>query len=351
MKEFEEIAHTGGKVTFDNGQIKFEHRNPFPVVMYDILVSMNGIILGRGTFGREPEPQPSIQVMMGSDKEGFFGYHCPRCENYFRGTHLPSNIICPYCLYINNALNFLTKNQIKYIELFYNKFIEALENNKQVIIDLDELIANLDNNIIKLSAYEERMQSILECNICKIKIDYIGMYAGCPGCGRRNNLENFLKEIKNIKENNTDSNKSLSNAIEVYCGLGSNIKLILENNIPFSNPQMKNFNKIDFQKIIDTNDLFIKLFGIRLFTNEIDNQEFIKLMFQRRHIIAHQGGIADKKYLEKTNDPSARLNQKITLTSDDLIKFLDVLSDNTKKFISELEIIITDYINKFLNKR
>lgn len=93
------------------------------------------------------------------------------------------------------------------------------------------------------------------------------------------------------------------------------------------------------------------LFGIRLFANEIDTQEFINLMFQRRHIIAHQGGIADKKYLEKTNDASVRLSQKITITSEDLINFLDVLSGNTKKFISELEIIITDYINKFLYKR
>ena len=346
MKEFEEIAHTGGKVIIENGQIKFEHKNPFPIVMYDILVSMNGIILGRGTFGREPEPQPSIQVMMGSDKEGFFGYTCPRCQNYFRATHLPLNIICPYCLYIDNTLHFLTKNQLKYIELFYNKFVESLVDNKRVIIDLDELISKLDNNLIKLSAYEVRMQCILECRNCKIIIDFIGVYAGCPSCGKRNNLDKFLKEIEQIKKNNTDSNKSLSSAVEVYAGLGSNVKLILENNIPFSSFHKKNFNKIDFQKIIETNDIFIKVFGVRLFPEEVDTTAFINLMFQRRHVIAHRSGIADKKYLEKTNDSSVKMNQKITIKPEELIKFLNLLSEITEKFISELEIIIDDYIDK-----
>jgi hypothetical protein len=39
MKEFEEIPHSGGKVTFSNGQSKWENSNPFPMVLYEIAVS------------------------------------------------------------------------------------------------------------------------------------------------------------------------------------------------------------------------------------------------------------------------------------------------------------------------
>lgn len=48
MKEFEDIRHTGGKITLSNGQTTYTHTNPFDVVLYDIIVSLNGIVLCRG---------------------------------------------------------------------------------------------------------------------------------------------------------------------------------------------------------------------------------------------------------------------------------------------------------------
>src|SRR5579872_7204911 len=262
LKEFEEIPHSGGKVTFSNGQSKYENSNPFPMVLYEIAVSFNGMVLARGDFGRNPIPEPSITVMIASDKEGYFGFSCPRCEKYFRSNHYtPKTIACPYCLYIDNALRFLTKNQRQYIELYIKNSVEHFYTGKEICVDFDALVSQLENNVIKLHSYEERQQSLIECKSCRIKFDIIGVYASCPGCGSRNNFSQFSQEINNIKEqvkkSEINENIALNRVIECYAGLGSDIKYILEKNIPLCAQSKKEVRHIDFQRIVETNLLLI----------------------------------------------------------------------------------------------
>jgi hypothetical protein len=273
LKEFEEIPHCGGKVTFSNGQSRYENSNPFPMVLYEIAVSFNGIVLARGNFGRIPVPEPSVTVMIASDKEGFFGYSCPRCEKYFRANHrTPETMICPYCLYIDNALRFLTKNQKQYIELYVKSSVEHFYTGKEISIDFDDLVSQLENNLIKLHSYEQRQQMFMECDSCKIKLDIIGVYASCPGCGSRNNFSQFSQEINNIREkakkSEIDSGMALNKVIECYSGLGSDIKYILEQNIPLCRQNKKEIKSIDFQRIVETNLVLIKLYGVRLFPDD-----------------------------------------------------------------------------------
>lgn len=352
MKEFEEIPHSGGKITFSNGQTTYECSNPCPLVLYEIVVSFNGIVLARGNFGRDPVPQPSITVMIASDREGYFGYLCPRCEKYFRSTHGTSEtIICPYCLYMDNALCFLTKNQKQYIELYFKKTIEHFQTGQELCINMDELVSQLDNNIIKLSKYEERQQRVIECKECKIKFDIIGTYAGCPRCGKRNNIDHFKQEISSIqsqhKKSEINANTALNKIIECYCGLGNDIKYILEKNIPSCAENKKFTKKIDFQKVVETNPILAKLYGLFLFPNDDKEIEtFLRLMFQRRHLIAHTGAIVDQQYLDKTSDKTVRLGQKILISDDDLNYFIKLIKSFTSDFFKQFSSLISDYLEK-----
>lgn len=313
MTEFEEIAHTGGKITINRNGVKYEHCNPHNIIMYDILLSYNGMLLGRGTFGKN-DPQPSIQVMIASDKEGYFGYICPRCSKYFRAQNVAIEIYCPYCLYSDDGLKFLTNNQIQYIKLFYEKFIEFISTGNEIIIDLDSLVANLNNNIIKLNSYEERMQLIIECKKCKTKTDIIGGYGSCPRCTERNTLKQLILDISDIQErienSKITSNKALTESIEYYSGFGNDLISILQQNIPLSEINKKKLKEVDFQKIIKSNELMIEIFNMNLYENGSEN--FLKIMFQRRHIIVHNNSIVDQKYLDLTSDETYRLHLKHT---------------------------------------
>lgn len=46
-KEFEEIPHSGGMISFYDGLSKYENSNPFPCVLYELLVSPQGLIIAR----------------------------------------------------------------------------------------------------------------------------------------------------------------------------------------------------------------------------------------------------------------------------------------------------------------
>lgn len=351
LNEFEEIPHSGGSITFSNGQSKYENRNPFPMILYEIVVSFNGIILSRGNFGRHPVPEPAVTVMIASDKEGLFGYSCPRCEKYFRANHhIPETIVCPYCLYIANALKFLTMNQKQYIDLYVKSSIEHFYTGKEIKIDFDELVSKLDNNLIKLHSYEQRQQMFVECKTCKIKIDIIGIYASCPGCGSRNNLHQFNQEIIAVKDklnkSEIDTSMGLNKVIECYSGLGSDIKYILEKNIPLTQKNTKEAKSIDFQKIVETNSLLDKLYGLRLFPDEVTSQNFLNVMFQKRHLIAHRSSIVDQKYLDKTSDKSVKLGQKIMINRAELDKFINLMETYTEDFLVQFDSLVKDYIHK-----
>lgn len=346
-KEFEEIPHSGGMITFSDGLSKYENSNPFPVVLYEILVSMQGEILGRGDFGRSQATVPSIPVMIGSDREGCFGYACPECKKYFRAAYAPTNIACPYCLYLANALLYLTDNQKQYIQLYYRKSLEHYQTGKKLEINLNAIVDELENNIVRLNNSEIRQQLTIKCNNCKTKLDVIGVYASCPRCGTRNNFDVFFNAMLEIREQVTSSkintNDALNRAVEAYAGAGSDVKFIFEKNLSFIQLEPKAIKKIDFQKIIETNDILINA-KLNLFPAE--SRAFLHLMFQRRHIIAHRSGIVDLKYLDSTQDSSVRLGQKISIDRGDLLRFFDLLENCTQSFFSSFNLILIEHLKK-----
>ena len=48
-------------------------------------------------------------------------------------------------------------------------------------------------------------------------------------------------------------------------------------------------------------------------------------MFKRRHLLEHNMGIIDNKYLSETKDPSAKIGQRIVVNKQDISKFIDII--------------------------
>ena len=289
--------------------------------------------------------------MIGSDKEGLFGYLCPSCKKYFRANYkIKKTVICPYCLKIDDSLNFLTDNQKKYVGLYYNASIEHFNTGKEVQIDLDFLISKLDNNIIKLNEYEQKQQKIINCELCEIKFDVIGVYASCPGCGKRNNLDNFIEEINKIKklvnEGVIDLNSSLNMSIEHYDGFGSDVKNILLKNIPLTKGNKEKVEKLSFQRISDANKILKDTFNLNLFINENEKNE-LHVFFQKRHLIAHKSSVVDETYIKNTGDTTLRIGQKISIKKPEIDKFFILILKNIEEFSKQLHLLLFNYIEKY----
>ena len=56
--------------------------------------------------------------------------------------------------------------------------------------------------------------------------------------------------------------------------------------------------------------------------NEID---IMNTFFNRRHLLEHTDGIVDQKYLDKTNDNSYVIGQRIIIKENDVLIILDIV--------------------------
>ena len=99
-EEFQEIAHSGGRLTIrlstnNNGhreyQLQWSHDRPTPAVVFAVYALPQGIAVAHMRLGgvgsaSDPPPVPGCyQVFIGSDSQGKFGHQCPACNGYWRG--------------------------------------------------------------------------------------------------------------------------------------------------------------------------------------------------------------------------------------------------------------------------
>jgi hypothetical protein len=103
-------------------------------------------------------------------------------------------------------------------------------------------------------------------------------------------LEKDLK-IKDIKEYGFDLSKNMGNVIA---------------------------NKINFQDIDEVSRVYQCAFGVDIFNKNTALKNKLKRLFQERHIIVHNNGMIDKKYILILKCKKSRLGKGITITKSNL---------------------------------
>lgn len=347
MEEFQEIVQAGGKITFGaNGAPSFRFSKPLPVTFYFLAVSFNGYILGFvDTVGMGQiyqKPDPSILVIMVSDSHTMFGRKCPRCGLYHRTTAVAGKLFCPYCNYFASLGEFLTDNQREYVKAYINTFLEAFEKGEDIEIDLDEIVATLEDNTQKFVYTEKTQQNKYKCNNCRgILRDVIGEYSSCPACGKRNTYEIFSDKIGKLQSqlNGADQSDILSRAVSHFNGMGNDIKKLLQH-FPATPNRKREVGRLSFQRIELAAQNIQDWFGINIFKGISENDKsFILLMFNRRHLIAHSGSVVDENYLRATNDQTVRMGQLIRIDSQDNTRLLTLMKKTTKNLVEGWESI------------
>ena len=158
-EEFKEIALSGGKIEFiKNGEgvsMRFTHSNPVPLACFTANISRDGVYLiedmrrlvqikNQFSIALNDNPLPAYII---SDSTGMLGRSCPACKSYFRtdwfGTE---DTHCPYCTYHGHKFEFMTRNQLKFLEEYRKAFLEAFKHEGVSTIDLDEVVNKLSDN-------------------------------------------------------------------------------------------------------------------------------------------------------------------------------------------------------------
>jgi hypothetical protein len=343
MPEFDEICLSGGRIEFKwDGQgvsPAYSNMGVRHCAVFQVCLSLEGRLLDFVPIGMGdtvPYPQPSIPVLVVSDVEGMFGRTCPKCKCYFR-TDMPTRFMfCPYCRIKANNVFFTTENQKKFIALYYVAIVSALKEQKDTIIELDRWVEELPENRPKWVYTEEKQQSLHTCDKCNCRFDICGDYGSCPICGRRNSrgvIEGKLDEIERLcdatlpasKLSDAEKGEKLVRLVAEFEGMADDTKRLLLS-LPATPKRKKEIQSLRFQNIEQADEKLRAWYGFGIFDGiSPANNKFIVMMFQRRHIFAHNGGKVDDEYLSKSGDTSVRLNQIMRLRPDELKRFIQLL--------------------------
>ena len=357
-KEFEEIARCGWRVEFikENGKIGIRvSGGDGGVGMFELLASPNGqvrsVVDFQGFMPNGPLPDPLIPVWVVSDKEGLFGRACPVCKSYFRLDNATNDTFCPYCNHLDSCLAFITPNQQEFITQYCKFFIEAFEQEKEVIIDLNEFL-ELSDNRPKWIYVEERQQHKFICKNCKTNADVLGDYAGCPKCGRRNykeiieaKLDGLQRQFHTSEENLTDRHEreveweKLLRCVSEFEAMANDLRKCLLR-LPSTPKRKADLHHLSFQRIANANDALNKWFGFEIFQGiSPTDREFVNKMFNRRHVFTHNAGMVDQEYLDNTGDITVRLNQRIRLGSSEIKRLIPLVRQVASNLIEGYESI------------
>jgi hypothetical protein len=349
MPDFEEIGSAGGKMQIlhdSDGRVSLQLSSDGggPFSAFQIGAALDGSVFRyqplRGMDMRPPKPPPQLApIMIVSDREGFFGRNCPNCKGYFRTTNPREVSICPYCAHRNRNEAFTTKNQLLFIAKVCESYRDAIENKQDVTIDLGRIAADLPSNRPAWAYSEERQQNRFNCvKECHTSFDILGEYAGCPSCGKRNSMVVFEKHISEIEREFNEAEEKLTDPLERQVEWEKLSRCVsdfeamardIQNQLvlfPATPKRKKEIGQISFQNIVKANNNLLNFFGLEIFSGlPEDDKVFLNRIFNRRHVLTHNGGKVDQEYLDNTRDTTVRLHQKIVVRSKEIRRLIPLL--------------------------
>lgn len=306
----------------------------------------------------------SIPVTLNSDEKGYFDRECPNEECLYTFKILMKDwkekvsdeeVHCPMCGHIDTSDKWWTQDQLQkmrdiaaswavsYAHQELGKAFKDLErstrHNKyfRITYKAGEPVTFINNPI----GQSEEWETEICCEKCGTHYSVIGSAYFCPCCGYNSAVNSFndslgsigkmLESLHDMKVMLTD--KYNADAAETMC------RSMLESSIGDMVSAFQKFASCkydelsgqtsrvnDFQMVDKGSQLFEaitgKTYGDWLTSHELD---FMKVMFQKRHLLEHNNGMVDQKYLDKSLDTSYTVGQRIIVKEADAYSLLEIL--------------------------
>lgn len=303
--------------------------------------------------------ETSIEV----DEDGYIDKECPndKCLSKFKvkaddWCNLVSDeeVHCPYCGHIAPANSWYTTEQIEEAK---SQAIQSVKNQLGEAIRKDARKFNAKPKTgfvsmsLKVSGWEKQpllpikalalMEQKLVCPRCGCSYSVIGSSTFCPCCGYssiQNTFKNCIETVRSklklymmpetvyegfSKDAVADVKQSLlrSSLIELVGAFQVLCAAIFSEKYP-----SVSLSRNVFQRLDDGNSLWRENAGIEytdwLFSDEMYK---LKMYFQQRHLLEHNGGIIDESYIRKSGDTSYVVGQQLIVKEHDVAEFLDII--------------------------
>jgi hypothetical protein len=310
-RDFEEIAHSGGKIIFnvtcDNEghsvyQVTFTGSRPVPMRMFGVYALPQGIPVGYIRMGGinqawNAPPYPNcIPVFIASDSQGYFGFQCPACNGYWR-SDAPVEF-CVYCGLNNETHTFLTDAHRRYAHHYAERLASGFDGigpdqSREVVIDMDEIV-DAAADVEKPDFYHPGIsqQTQFSCKKCGVANDIRGRFGHCGGCGWRNNLEDLRALVISLRTElnggRLSADEALKRAVSGFDACCRDFTRQLAS-LPMRGSRRSELLNVLFHRF-EAREIIIRAFDIDLFEGMPDEEiRFVRRMLLRRHVFEHGG--------------------------------------------------------------
>lgn len=311
-----------------------------------------------------------IPMTFQTDEKGYLDRQCPNenCEYVFKinmedwKEKVQEEVHCPMCGHVASTDAWYTDEQIEVIKenarsyalnmaqtmlnKSLSKFANSTRNNKYIKITYkpSKRVTVINNPI----GQREEWNLDITCDNCGTRYSVIGSAYFCPCCGHNSVEKMFDSSITTIE--------SMLNAQDFMCkqltgqyGEDVAIKMcrsILEGTLgdivsafqKFAKENLVSHSPLDTSKI-RVNDFQIVAKGSNLYRTHLnkgyenclsnDEISLMTLLFNRRHILEHNEGIVDQKYIDNTKDNTYLVGQRIIVKKEDAQNLLNIIKKLT----------------------
>ena len=306
----------------------------------------------------------NIPIELHSDEKGYFDRECPNenCLYTFKINMQDwkekvsdEEVHCPMCGHVDTSEKWWTQQQLESMQQIAIDYAMGMIHKK-----LDDAFGQLArstrrNKFIKITYKPgkrvtfknnpigqcEEWETDITCEKCGTRYSVIGSAYFCPCCGYNSAVSVFeesmvsiekmlssLPEMKTMFTNSFGRDKA-----ETMC------RSMLEGSLGDIVSAFQKFAECIFKAksttAVRVNDFQIVDKGSKLFLDATGKGydewltkgelERMNLLFQRRHILEHNGGIVDDRYLKQSGDTSYVLGQHIIVRTEDATELLGII--------------------------
>lgn len=305
----------------------------------------------------------SVSVPIETDDHGYIDKQCPDedCEFIYKVNEEDwANIFkdeavwCPLCRHEAPADQWFTIDQVEHakseaLAVVKGKINNALRsgaqkfNRKQprnsfISMSMKVSGGSKRTHTIPASA-ADLMQLEIQCEECKSRFAVIGSAYFCPACGHNSVTRTFSDSLRKIraKKNNVEIVRTAliestgKDEAELTCR--SLVETCISDGVVafqkycegMHEPYGKSpFNA--FQRLDQASELWKKAvqngFESWLIEEELKS---LGILYQKRHLLAHNEGIVDSKYIQKSGDNSYKEGQRIVIAGKDVDTLVSAL--------------------------
>ncbi len=310
-----------------------------------------------------------VRIPVEEDADGYYDKECPneQCLSQFKihaedwkALDDKAIIYCPFCRHEAGPRSWWTTEQIergKELAIAHAKhlisghfrkimgdmakdFNRRQQSNSFIKMRMDVRSSPTAAPVLVPLAAADVMRTKLTCGRCGFRYGFVGTAYFCPSCGHHDVEASFDVGIRKIRKTPEAIEKLRETMDRDMAADLSNT--LLEDAIKSGVTQFETASKYLYERATDAplakskGNLFQRLADASAEWEKITGQAFtaflcqdeidrLNVYFQRRHVLGHNDGHVDEKYISKSGDASYQPSQRIVVKPDAVLDFADLL--------------------------